>query len=275
MAFDFAQADRRLDGPDRGNDIVTVNSASRWSPSDYAKNAAFVPAMGAPVVALLAPKPGEHILDLGCGDGVLTEKLVAAGAVVLGVDASPEMIAAARAKGLDAHVMDGQALVLGPAFDAVFSNAALHWMLDTHGVAKGVFAALKPGGRFVGEMGGAGNVATIWGAVREELVARGYPPTGETHWYPTIEDFTAVYAAAGFTDIDARLIPRPTPLPSGVAGWVKTFRSGLMNADGVPEDVQTEIGEAVERRTETALRQPDGSWLADYVRLRFSMRKPA
>jgi SAM-dependent methyltransferase len=275
MAFDFAQAERRLDGPDRGNDIVTVNSASRWSPSDYAKNAAFVPAMGAPVVALLAPKPGEHILDLGCGDGVLTEKLVAAGAVVLGVDASPEMIAAARAKGLDAHVMDGQALVLGPEFDAVFSNAALHWMLDTHGVAKGVFAALKPGGRFVGEMGGAGNVATIWGAVREELVAQGYPPTGETHWYPTIEDFTAVYTAAGFTDIEARLIPRPTPLPSGVAGWVKTFRSGLMNADGVPEDVQTEIGEAVERRTETALRQPDGSWLADYVRLRFSMRKPA
>jgi SAM-dependent methyltransferase len=254
---------------------MSVNSASRWSPSDYAKNAAFVPAMGAPVVELLNPQPGERILDLGCGDGVLTEKLVEAGANVFGVDASPEMIEAARARGLDVAVADGQALDLPAKFDAVFSNAALHWMLDKHGVAKGVFSALKPGGRFVGEMGGAGNVATIWAAVRAELVARGHPPTGETHWYPSIEDFTATYAAAGFTDIEARLIPRPTPLPTGVAGWVKTFRSGLMNADGIPEAEQAEIGEAAERRTEAQLRQPDGSWLADYVRLRFSIRKPA
>ncbi|PXA87429.1 SAM-dependent methyltransferase [Nostoc sp. 3335mG] len=255
---------------------MSVNSASRWSPSDYAKNAAFVPAMGAPVVELLAPQSGERILDLGCGDGVLTEKLVAAGAIVLGVDASPEMIAAARAKGLDAHVMDGQKLVFGPEFDAAFSNAALHWMLDKQGVANGVFAALKPGGRFVGEMGGEGNVATIWAAVREELAERGHPVRPQdTHWYPSIEDFTVTYTAAGFTDIEARLIPRPTPLPTGVAGWVRTFRSGLMNADGIPEAEQAAIGEAVERRTESTLRQPDGSWLADYVRLRFSMRKPA
>jgi trans-aconitate methyltransferase len=255
---------------------VSVNKASRWSPDDYARNAAFVPAMGAAVVDLLAPRSGEHILDLGCGDGVLTETLVAAGAIVLGVDASPEMIAAARAKGLDVQVMDGQALAFGPEFDAAFSNAALHWMLDKRGVAGGVFAALKPGGRFVGEMGGEGNVATIWAAVRAELAQRGHAVRPQdTHWYPSIEDFTAVYAEAGFVDIEARLIPRPTPLPTGVAGWVRTFRSGLMDADGIPEDEQAAIGEAVERRTEAALRQPDGSWVADYVRLRFSMRKPA
>ena len=97
----------------------------------------------------------------------------------------------------------------------------------------------------------------------------------DTHWYPSVADFTAVYAAAGFVDIDARLIPRPTPLPTGIAGWVRTFRTGLMDAGGIPEAEQAEIADAVERRTEADLRQPDGAWVADYVRLRFSMRKPA
>ena len=252
-----------------------VNPASRWNPADYAANAAFVPAMGAPVLALLDPRPGEHILDLGCGDGVLTEQIVAAGASVIGVDASAEMIAAAQARGLDARVADGQQLDFGPDFDAAFSNAALHWMLDANAVAAGVFAALKPGARFVGEMGGDGNVAAIWRAVRAELAARGHTPRSQdTHWYPTVDDFTGTYAAAGFVEIDARLIPRPTPLPTGIGGWVRTFRSGLMDTDGLSPDEQEAIGAAVERRLEGTLRQPDGSWVADYVRLRFSMRKP-
>lgn len=190
-----------------------VNAASRWEPADYAKNAAFVPALGAAVLALLDPRPGERILDLGCGDGVLTAKLVEAGAEVVGVDASDTMIAAARARGLDARVADGQALAFGPEYDAVFSNAALHWMLDAPAVAAGVFRALKPGGRFVGEMGGHGNVAILREGLREELEARGYGwPAREAQWYPTISEFSAIYAAAGFGDIEAKLLPRPTPL---------------------------------------------------------------
>jgi trans-aconitate methyltransferase len=255
---------------------MTVNATSRWNAEDYKKNAAFVPALGAPVVALLAPKPGEHILDLGCGDGVLTETLVAAGAVVVGIDASSEMIAAARARGLDAHVMDGQALVFGPEFDAAFSNAALHWMLDAPAVAKGVFAALKPGGRFVGEMGGQGNIAALRAALHAELRARGYRTDDrDPQWYAAPDEFVAIYEAAGFTDIAATLIPRPTLLPAGVADWVRTFRTGFLDAAGVPEAERGDVALAVERRLETAFRQPDGSWLADYVRLRFSMRKPA
>ena len=253
-----------------------VNPASHWNPAEYARNAAFVPAMGMPVVELLAPRPGERILDIGCGDGVLTEALVAVGARVTGIDASPEMIDAAKARGLDVRVTDAQALSFAAEYDAAFSNAALHWMLDAAGVARGVFAALRPGGRFVGEMGGEGNVATIWRAVRAELAARGRTSRPQdTHWYPSAADFATVYAAAGFVDIDATLIPRPTPLPAGVAGWVNTFRTGLMDVGGIPEAEQAEIAQAVERRTRADLCQRDGSWLADYVRLRFSMRKPA
>ena len=171
---------------------------------------------------------------------------------------------------------DGQKLAFAPEFDAAFSNAALHWMLDKSAVAAGVFAALTPGGRFVGEMGGDGNVAAIWRAVRAELAARGHTPRPQdTHWYPTIADFTDTYGAAGFVSIEAQLLPRPTPLPTGISGWVRTFRSGLMDSEGLSLDEQEAIGRGVEQRLEGVLRQPDGSWIADYVRLRFSMRKPA
>lgn len=253
-----------------------TNPASRWVASDYATNAGFVPAMGAPVLDLLAPRPGERILDLGCGDGVLTARIAEAGATVVGVDASDTLIAAAQAAGLDARLMDGERLAFDAEFDAAFSNAALHWMLDGAAVAAGVYRALKPGARFVGEMGGAGNIATLRAALRAELDARGYPvPARDPQWYPTPDDFTAVYATAGFVEIDARLIPRPTPLPTGVTGWLRTFRAGFMDTAKVPDAEQPAVAQAVEDRLRPAFRQPDGRWIADYVRLRFSMRKPA
>jgi SAM-dependent methyltransferase len=260
---------------------VSVNAASHWSPADYATNAAFVPALGGAALALLAPKSGELIVDLGCGDGALTAQIAEAGARVIGLDASEAMVEAARLRGIDAFVADAQALDLESQalrfgqFDAAFSNAALHWMLDPDAVASGVFAILRPGGRFVGEMGGEGNVAALRSALRQELGGRGYPvPAEDPQWYPSCEEFVRLYACAGFVEIQAQLIPRPTPLPAGVSGWVKTFRAGMLNAAGVPEADRDSVAAAVETRLKPVLQQPDGSWSADYVRLRFTMRKP-
>jgi SAM-dependent methyltransferase len=255
---------------------VSTNSASIWSASDYVSNASFVPELGAPVLALLDPRPGERILDLGCGDGLLTERIADAGATVIGVDASEDMIAVARARGLDVYVSDGQALAFDNEFDAVFSNAALHWMLDAKAVAAGVFRALRPGGRFVGEMGGHGNILILRSAIRAEILERGYRlPDDDPQFYASVEEFTRIYGAAGFADIDARLFDRETDLPKGVAAWVRTFRSGWLDVAGVPDEEQDSIAQAVERRLASRLRRPDGSWFADYVRLRFTMRKPA
>ena len=121
----------------------------QWSADTYDTHARFVSDLAAGVVEWLAPVKGERILDLGCGDGVLTAELAAAGASVVGVDTSAEFIAAARARGVDARLMDGQALSFRPEFDGVFSNAALHWMPDAAAVLRGVARALVPGGRFV------------------------------------------------------------------------------------------------------------------------------
>jgi trans-aconitate methyltransferase len=132
-----------------------------WNSQTYATNARFVADLGLSVVEWLNPQLSDRILDLGCGDGALTIKLKNLGCEVVGVDASEDLIATARSLGLDAHVMDGHYLAFDRPFDAVFSNAALHWMQQPEQVIAGVTRSLKPGGRFVGEFGGAGNVATI------------------------------------------------------------------------------------------------------------------
>ena len=164
-----------------------------WTAGGYAENAAFVPALGAEILAWLDPHPGERILDLGCGDGALTVKLVEAGATVVGVDTSAEMLAAARQKSLDVQPMDGQALTFAGEFDAVFSNAALHWMTRPRDVVAGVARALKPGGRFVAEFGGHGNVAAIVTALRAVTKARGLDPLLAGGWfYPTPDEYRAL-----------------------------------------------------------------------------------
>ena len=133
-----------------------------WDPDAYRRDGAFVHGLAGGVLEWLAARPGERILDLGCGDGQLTARLLASGAEVVGVDASEPMVAAARARGISADQATAEQLPYADAsFDAVFSNAALHWVRDQDAMMAGVRRVLRAGGRFVAEMGGHGNIAAI------------------------------------------------------------------------------------------------------------------
>ena len=144
---------------------MSVNQ--EWLPAKYQKNAHFVSELGVPLIDLLAPKKDKYILDLGCGDGKLMKKLTELCCQVLGVNTSPEMITAAQKLGLEAYIMNGEKLNFSSQFDAVFSNAALHWMTNPDAVITGVFNSLKPHGRFVAEFAGAGNMATVVNAIAQ------------------------------------------------------------------------------------------------------------
>jgi trans-aconitate methyltransferase len=245
-----------------------------WNSQTYATNARFVADLGMPVVELLNPQPGDRLLDLGCGDGALTIKLKKLGCEVVGVDASENLIQAAQALGLDAHVMDGHKLEFDRPFDAVFSNAALHWMKQPEQVIAGVWRSLKPGGRFVGEFGGAGNVATIHQALMDGMREFGYDPETLNPWYfPTPEAYQTQLEAAGFEVTQIALIPRPTPLPTGVRGWLETFANPFTQV--LPEGTRSFFLDAVVKTVEPTLCNASGQWTADYVRLRFAAKKPA
>ena len=249
--------------------------SQQWNSSRYDENARFVSDLGEPVVALLNPQPGERILDLGCGDGVLTEKIAARGAEVIGVDASADMITAAKRKGIDARVVDAHQLEFRAEFDAVFSNAALHWMKrDPDAVVEGVRRALKAGGRFAAEMGGHGNVAAIVVALCGTLENYGVKAAAIIPWYfPSPEEYRERLERAGFQVQYIELIPRPTPLPTGMRGWLETF--AIPFTSSVPEDKRAVFLDAVAERLRPALCDASGQWTADYVRLRFLARLPS
>ena len=244
-------------------------TSQNWNSESYAQNARFVTDLGAPVLALLDPRPGEHILDLGCGDGVLTGKIADLGCKVVGVDSSPDFVAAAKNLGLDIIEKNAADLDFGPSFDAVFSNAALHWMKDADAVISGVARALRPKGRFVAEFGGHNCVKIIQTALIDELDRRGYDGQGANPWYfPTVEDYGARLAAGGFDVRYIALIPRPTPLPGDIMGWLTTF-SGCFTSV-MPNAERADYLECVRQRIKPHLCDAQGNWTADYVRLRFA-----
>ncbi len=251
---------------------VEAESGDAWSAERYQANAAFVPALGTGVVDLLAPMAGERILDLGCGDGTLTKALIAAGAGIVGVDASADMVAAARQRGIDARITDGTALTFDAEFDAVFSNAALHWMTDADAVIAGVHRALKPAGRFVGEFGGAGNVAAITVALLAVLGRRGIDGEAANRWFfPSAEGYRRRLERHGFTVKFIELFPRPTPLPGEMAGWLDTLAAPFLGA--VPADQRAAARDEAVALLRPALCDDTGRWTADYVRLRFAAER--
>ena len=244
--------------------------AQNWDPEAYGENGAFVHQLAGGVLEWLAAERGEHILDLGCGDGQLTLRIAEAGADVAGVDASPEMAAAARARGVSAEVAKAEALPYRDGeFDAVFSNAALHWVSDQDAMMAEVHRVLRPGGRFVAEMGGHGNIAAIRVALSSVLARHGYGDREDAlNYYPTQEGYAQRLTRHGFEVQQIALIQRPTLLPeSGMQGWLGTFRRGVL--DGLPESIRETVVEETTALLAPALRDEQGNWTAFYVRLRF------
>lgn len=245
--------------------------AQTWDPEVYSRNGAFVHQLAGGVVEWLAAQPGERILDLGCGNGELTEKIVALGARMTGVDASAEMAAAACARGVNATVGNAEALPLADGeFDGVFSNAALHWVRNQDAMMAEVHRVLRPGGRFVAEMGGHGNIAAIRVALIAALTRHGLASREDgVNYYPTADGYARRLERHGFRVERIALIPRPTPLGAGgMAAWLRTFRKGVL--DSLPEAIRESVIEETVDLLAEALRDEEGNWTADYVRLRFA-----
>jgi trans-aconitate methyltransferase len=246
---------------------LTERSTQSWSPERYAANARFVSDLGIPLVELLAPKAGERILDLGCGDGVLTKKIADLGCEVVAIDSSPAQVEAARSLGLDARIGDGEALSFDGEFDAVFSNAVLHWLKRADLVLSGVYRALRPGGRLAAEFGGHDCIHTIRTALVLALDARGIDGESRVPWYfPTTEDYKARLERAGFRVDSIALFPRPTPLPGDILGWLETFAESFTSA--LPAQEREAYLRDVRADLEPKLCDKNDTWIADYVRLR-------
>jgi SAM-dependent methyltransferase len=244
---------------------MTVNT---WSSETYLQHAAYVPSLGAAALELLAASHGERILDIGCGEGTLTQQIVERGAVVVGIDSSQDMVEAARARGLDARLINAEALAFDNEFDAVFSNAALHWISNQDALLDGVSRALRRGGRFVAEFGGHGNIARIEAAIKIVLARREL--TATRRYYPTDAEYGARLTAHGFIVQQIALVPRPTPLPTGIRGWLGIFERSTLDRLGAGSEAAMD---EIEELLRPSLCDAQGRWTADYVRLRFTATK--
>lgn len=240
-----------------------------WDAELYEAKHSFVWELAGGVFDLLAPQAGERILDIGCGTGQLTSRFDAAGAAVLGIDSSPEMIGQARQNypHITFALQDVTTMNFQSEFDAVFSNATLHWVLDAQAAARAIARALKPGGRFAAEFGGHGNIRHIETAIREAIANRGAPVPASRWYYPSVAEYSSVLEKAGLEVRLAELFDRPTPLEGarGMENWIEQFAAYYF--EGLPRpDRNAAVTHTLEQLRPVLLR--DGIWYADYRRIR-------
>ena len=244
---------------------------NHWNPNTYNQHTAFVSELALPVVDLLAPQPGELILDAGCGEGTLALEIQRRSADVIGVDMSAEMVVATRDNGIEAQLASVTDLPFVNKFDAVFSNAMLHWVKDAKGAITQIARSLKPNGRFVAEFGGEGNAHHLVDAMKR--VFDMHPEWGafENPWYfPSIEEYSALLRSARFTIDSIERIPRPTPI-DGIVHWLDVFANGITK-ELSPEQFTVFKQECQEIARPTLYNEKDG-WMVDYVRLRVKATK--
>ncbi|MCB4762024.1 MAG: class I SAM-dependent methyltransferase [Sulfurovum sp.] len=245
---------------------IKQKQTNKWNPKTYNKHTDFVSQLALPVVDLLDPKVGETILDAGCGEGTLAVEIERRGAKVIGVDMSAEMIEACQAKGVEAYVGSVTALSYENEFDAVFSNATLHWVKDAKSAVENIAKSLKNGGRFIAEFGGVGNMHHVVSAM--QTVFDAHPQWGvfENPWYfPSVEEYTALLESEGFEVSYAELIPRPTPM-NDIVNWLDIF------ANGITEHLSRKEFEIFKMECRDILKSEiyseEEGWVLDYVRLR-------
>ncbi len=243
-----------------------------WNVDLYNDKHGFVHQYGSQLIDLLAPKEGELILDLGCGSGQLTSKISESGAKTIGIDSSEEMIKASQElfPDLDFYHMNAVSFTFERRFDAIFSNAVLHWVKDQELATTNMFKHLNEGGRLVVEFGGFGNVGTIVNAIRSSLNSRGFHKNaGLERWYfPTISEYTSLLEEVGFEVVFAQLYDRPTLLESknkGIEDWIEMFGSHFFL--GIDPKEKAAILSEVQNNVRSKCFK-DGQWYADYRRIR-------
>ncbi len=253
---------------------MDTNETAMWDSGLYDDKHSFVWKLGASLVDLLAPRAGERVLDLGCGTGHLTARIAEAGALAVGIDSSAEMIAEARKlfPNIRFEVADARDFAFDEPFDAVFSNAVLHWVKPPEEAIACVRRALGPGGRFVAEFGGRGNVVAIVAALEAASRAIGLGAWDHPWYYPSIGEYAPLLERAGLEVAQAALFDRPTPLEGedGLRNWVAMFARDLVGR--VPPGDREAFFRHVEDAARAGLHR-DGTWFADYRRLRVVARR--